>query len=130
MKKKLLLITLVATMLFMFTGCTEAERVSSNLSKEADSFNVVRQLTVINCITNDIIFQMTGRLSIQPDMAQRQLEIIIEYEEGKYKKDFVGLADNTTYTVDQIEPLKSDPYKYTLNFNPKMWVPVEFKTID
>ena len=35
----------------MLIGCsTESERVSYNLSQQADNFNVVRQLTVINCI--------------------------------------------------------------------------------
>lgn len=40
----------------ILTGCaTEAERVSYNLSQEADNFNVVRQLTVINCIGGDVL---------------------------------------------------------------------------
>jgi hypothetical protein len=48
----------------------------------------------------------------------------------KGEKDFVGLSDNVTYTVDQIDPIDTDPYKYVLNYNPKMWLPVEFETID
>ena len=32
------------------SACSEVDRVNSNLTKEADNFNVVRQLTVINCI--------------------------------------------------------------------------------
>lgn len=52
MKKKILVTLLaVGLMTTMLTGCsTEAERVSYNLSQQADNFNVVRQLTVINCI--------------------------------------------------------------------------------
>lgn len=38
------------------TGCeTQADKVSYNLSQEADNFNVVRQLTVINCIQGGCI---------------------------------------------------------------------------
>lgn len=47
----------VALSLVAFTGCeTEAQRVSYNLSQQADNFNIVRQLTVINCIEGDVLF--------------------------------------------------------------------------
>ena len=51
-----LAITMIAVMMVTFTGCSEAERVSYNLSQQADNFNVVRQLTVINCIEGDVLF--------------------------------------------------------------------------
>jgi hypothetical protein len=130
MKKKLLLTSLVIVLVLTFTGCTEADRVSQNLSKEADSFNVVRQLTVINCIQGDVLFQMTGRMSITADTSDNQLEIIVEDENGNYQKHFVGLSDNVTYTVEQLTGVEVSKYKYTLNFNPKMWIPIEVKTID
>ena len=82
MKKKILAALLaVGLMATMLTGCaeTEAQRVSYNLSQEADNFNIVRQLTVINCIEGDVLFQMTGRMSITADTADNQLEIITEY---------------------------------------------------
>ena len=54
-------------------GCTtEVERVEYNLTQEADNFNVVRQLTVINCIQGDVLFQMTGKMSITADMEDNQ----------------------------------------------------------
>ena len=79
MKKKvltvLLLIGLISTIM---TGCNEADRVSTNLSKEADNFNVVRQLTVINCITGDTLFQMSVSMSITADTSDNQPEGIVE----------------------------------------------------
>lgn len=133
MKKKilatLLVIGLMATML---TGCqTEAQRVSYNLSQEADNFNIVRQLTVINCIEGDVLFQMTGRMSITADTADNQLEIIVE-DDDTYVKHFVGLSDNVTYVVEDLNLGDNavSKYKYTLNFNPKMWIPVNVETID
>ena len=44
------------------SGCSEASRVSYNLSQEAYNFNDIRQLTVINCCQVDVLFQMTGRM--------------------------------------------------------------------
>ena len=126
-----ILLMFVAVVGMLFAGCNEAERVSYNLSKEADNFNIVRQLTVTNCIEGDVLFQMTGKLSITADMADNQLEIIVE-DDGTYVKHFVGLSDNVTYIVEDLNLGDNavNKYKYTLNFNPKMWLPVEVETID
>lgn len=114
-----------------FTGCdTEANRVSYNLSQQADNFNDIRQLTVINCIQGDVLFQMTGKMSIKADRADNQLEVIVEDENGEYQKHFIGLSDNVTYVVEDITSGNVDKYKYTLNFNPKMWLPVGGDVID
>lgn len=131
MKKRLFFITLVVALLFMFTGCeTEADRVSYNLSQQADNFNVIRQLTVINCIEGDVLFQMTGKMSIKADTTDNQLEVIVENENGTYKKHFIGLSDNVTYVVEDMDVNNVSKYKYTLNYNPKMWIPVNIDTID
>lgn len=131
MRKKVLTAALMTAMaLVAFAGCSQASRVSSNLSKEANNFNDVRQLTVINCLQGDTLFQMTGKMSIVADTADNQLEIIVEEEDGTYKKHFVGLSDNVTYVVEDITAGDVSNCKYTLNFNPKMWIPVEIDTID
>ena len=133
MKKKLLGVLLAGTVTTAtLTGCeTEASRVDYNLTQEADNFNVVRQLTVINCIEGDVLFQMTGKMSITADVDDNQLEIIVE-DDGTYVKHFVGLSDNVTYVVEDLNLGENavSKYKYTLNFNPNMWIPVDVKTID
>lgn len=115
----------------LLSGCSEAERVSYNLSQQADNFNVVRQLTVINCLQGDVLFQMTGKLSITADTEDNQLEIIVE-DDGKYVKHFIGLSDNVTYVVEDLNLGENDvsKYSYTLNFNPNMWLPFRTETID
>lgn len=48
MKKKIVaVIVLVLLICITVTGCTEANQVSYNISKEADNFNVTRKLTVL-----------------------------------------------------------------------------------
>ena len=133
MKKIIIVIMVIALCMtaIMLTGCeTEAQRVSYNLSQQADNFNDVRQLTVINCLQGDVLFQMTGKMSINADMADNQLEVIVEDEDGEYKKHFIGLSDNVTYVVEDITSGDVSKYKYTLNFNPNMWIPVDVETID
>lgn len=130
--KKIIAITLVMVMAVCFVGCeTEAQRVSHNLSQQADNFNIVRQITVINCIEGDVLFQMSGRLSITADTTDNQLEIIVE-DNGTYVKHFIGLSDNVTYVVEDLNLGANDveKYKYTLNFNPNMWLPIDIETID
>lgn len=115
----------------LLTGCdTQASRVSENLSQQADNFNDVRQITVINCLQGDVLFQMTGKMSITADTADNQLEIIVEDENGKYKKHFIGLSDNVTYVVEDITSDDVSNYHYTLNFNPNMWIPYDVEKVD
>jgi len=131
LKKGIIILLAITINAMLFTGCMrESDKVSHNLSLEADNFNVVRQLTVINCIQGDVLFQMTGKISIEIDGIDNQLEIMVEDENGDYQKHFVGLSDNVTYTVEQLRGMDVSQYKYALNFNPKMWLPVEVERVD
>ena len=130
MKKIIGIITLCLMAVF-FTGCSQAERVRYNLTKEADNFNIVRQLTVMNCIKGDVLFQMTGKMSITADTTDNQLEVLVE-DNGTYVKHFVGLSDNVTYVIEDLNLGDNavSKYRYTLNFNPSMWIPVNVEVID
>ena len=132
MKKIIGTIAVLLVSAFCLTACSQASRVESNLTKEADNFNIVRQLTVINCLQGDVLFRMTGKMSITADVGDNQLEIIVENDDGNYTKHFVGLSDNVTYTIEDLNLGANDveKYKYALDFNPEMWFPVEVETID
>jgi len=106
-------------------------KVNKNITKEADAFNVVRKVTVINCISNDVLFQMTGRMSIKADIVDKQLEVIVEHKEGKYRKHVIGLPhEGVTYVIEDLGGAKVSKYNYELNFNPKMWLPPKVKILD
>ena len=128
------LVGLLLIVVISLIGCDQrqADDVSYNLSLEADNFNDVRQITVINCLQGETLFQMTGKMSITADRGDNQLEVIVEDENGEYKKHYIGLSDNVTYVVEDITAGDVSNYKYTLNFNPKMWFPIdaEIETIE
>ena len=131
MKNIICILVSLVIVIAMLTGCqTEADKVSYNLSLEADNFNDIRQITVINCLKGDVLFQMTGKMSIKADVADNQLEVVVEDENGNYKKHFIGLSDNVTYVVEDITSGNVSKYKYTLNFNPNMWIPIDADIID
>ena len=130
MKKVFCVAALLASLCMVVAGCSQSSRVSYNLSQEADNFNDIRQITVMNCIQGDVLFQMTGKMSITADTQDNQLEIIVEDENGEYKKHFIGLSDNVTYVVEDVTTNDVDQYQYTLNFNPKMWLTIEPGIVD
>lgn len=124
--KAICILIFVASALTL-SGCRESERVSYNISKQADSFNVVRRITVINCIQGDVLFVMEGKMSIEDTGSQ--LSIIVADEDGTYKKHIIGLSDNVTYTLEDLSCNHVSAYRYNIWFNPKMWLPVEIRPI-
>ena len=114
---------------FMVSGCADqATIVSQNISKQADNFNVIRRVTVINCIQGDTIFVMEGKLSIET--TSEKLYILVENADGSYAKHIIGLSDNVTYTVEDINGNYVDRYNFTINYNPKMWIPWTIENVD
>lgn len=116
-KKALTVMTMFA--ISTLTGCTEAERVSSNLSEEADNFNICRQIVVINNDTGQILYEFEGFSSINVDETESQLEITSEIGDGQYCKDFIGLNNETTYVVTQIDAATVDKYHYEWHLLPE-----------
>ena len=131
--KKIIAIMLTLMTLLVLTSCieSESERVRYNISQEADNFNVVRRVTVIDCITGDVLFQMSGKMSIYADTRDNQLEILVE-DNGTYQKHIIGLSDNVTYVVEDLNlgANEVNQYRYEINFNPNMWIPVQPDYID
>lgn len=126
MKKFTILVALVTTI--ALAGCSKASRVSYNVSREADEFNIVRKITVINGIKGDVLYQMTGKMSIEEE--GNQLIVIAVDEKGKYKKHFVGLSDNVSYIVEDVTGTPGIDDQYHIYFNPEMIVPIEVKLAD
>lgn len=112
------------------SGCTQAERVSHNVSKEADNFNVMRRLTVINARSDKPLMEVVGRFSILSNAAG-ELQVVMQTGPYSYKKHFVYINKEwTMYVVEDISGATVDGYKYEINFLPEMIVPVTFTSND
>lgn len=114
----------------MLVGCIEANKVSQNVSKEADNFNVIRRLTVLNARTDKPMFELVAAFSITVDEEYNQLEVVCETGEGEYKKHFIGLNEWTMYVVEDISGAEVSKYHYEMNFLPEMIVPITFTSED
>lgn len=123
MKKVIAVIALACFICAAFSGCTEADQVSQNISQEADNFNVTRKLTVLNARTDTILLNLTGTFALKNN-SDNELEVIIETAEGKYQKDYVYLNDYTMYVVEDISGSDVDKYHYEINFLPEFGVKV------
>ncbi len=115
---------MIAIMGTTMVGCSESEKVSWNVSKEADNFNVVRRLTVINIRSDKPLLQMTGTFSIKND-SDGDLNVICELPNGTYQKHFVHLNQWVTYVVEDISNTEVSKYAYELEFMPQSLVNVK-----
>lgn len=118
MKRKIgVLTSLLFLVCVVLTGCTEADKVSSNISQEANNFNVTRRLTVINARTDTVLLELIGTFSLKNNDSN-ELEVICEVDDGKYQKHFVYLNEYTLYVVEDISDTAVDKYHYEINFLP------------
>ena len=106
----------------ILTGCTQVDRVSSNIRQQADNFNITRRIVVINARTDKPVFELTGNFSLQNNYSG-ELEIIVEIGNGVYKKHFVYLNDWTMYVVEDVSGTFVDKYHYEINYLPEMIQP-------
>lgn len=125
MKKHIALVMVLVVMAFLLASCTQADRVSANLSKEADAFNVTRRLAVINARTDKPIFEMVGNFSISNNI-NSELVITVQTGPNEYKKHYVYLNEWTLYVVEDVSGANVTPYHYEINFLPEMLLPVTF----
>ena len=129
MKKLFAMVAVVMALMFSMTGCIdEATVVSYNVSKEADNFNVVRRLTVINTRTDKCLLQMTGKISIEDVTDGIAVLVEVDRDKGIYQKHWVYLNENTMYTVEDLNGVGVSKYAYELVFMPQELVPVRITT--
>lgn len=106
------------------TGCSsDAKRASENLSKGADQFEIDRRIVFFNGITDKYLLTVEGRCSIEPDSAGRKLDVTCKLGENQYKKHFLGLSDNVSYFVEQLDSADVSVYHYRVIFKPENIIP-------
>lgn len=117
--KKALLTTLAGSTLAL-TACSAASTASYNLSNASDNFEVNRRIVFINGITDNYLMEIEGHCSIEADGEDRQLEVTCKTGENDYKKHYLGISDNVTYFVEQLEAKDVSAYHYKVRFRPKL----------
>ena len=111
-------------LLAALAGCSsDADIASHNMSKAADNFEVTRRVVFYNGITGDYMLTVEGLCSLGNQDTARQLTITCKTGPAVFKKHFLGLSDNVTYFVEQLEPSGASVYRYKVVFKPSAIIP-------
>ncbi len=125
-KRVLVAIITTGALALAITGCSAADVASSNISQDSDNFRVHRRVVFVNGITDEYLLEIEGLCSIKDskdDNSKGQLEVTCKVGDDLYKKHFLGLSDNVTYVVEQLEPSTEDVYHYKVVFRPETILP-------
>ena len=122
--KKLLVLGTLSIGLLGLSACRESDKVSYNVSQEADNFNVMRRVAVINTRTDKVEFEAIGRISVDTE-DKTKLVILVETAKGVYKKHLINMTDWNMYVVEDLYGAEVNEYKYEINYMPESIVPFD-----
>lgn len=123
MKRLFITLMLGLTLAVGLGSCNKADVVSNNLSQEADNFNILRRVVFYNGITGEYMLVVEGFCSLGNHDSAGELSITCKTSPTEYKKDFLGLSDNVTYFVEQLNAANVSPDHYLVIFRPTVIVP-------
>lgn len=124
MKKRNVFLGLILSSVLALGACTstEADTVSENLSKSADSFKIQRKVVFVNTMTDKYLLSIEGRCSLDAK-SDKKVAVICKTGKDKYKRHTMGLSNNVTYVVEQTDAKYEDAYHYKLEFRPQAIIP-------
>jgi hypothetical protein len=119
--KKLSILIIMVLGLSIFSCTREANIASHNLSKAAEQFKIYRRVVFYNGITDKYILSVEGFCSI--DEVGKKLTVTMKTGHQQYYKHYLGLSDNVTYFVEQINAAGIDPHHYKIILKPSSIIP-------
>jgi hypothetical protein len=87
------------------------------------TFEIQRRIVFINGITDKYLMVIEGRCSLGNFDTDKRLSVTCKTGPDSFKKHFLGLSDNVTYFVEQIEAAKVSEWHYRAIFRPETLVP-------
>ena len=126
MKKIIALVMVLAGICALLVGCSEADKVNANISKQADYFECERRITVYNARTDKVILEAEGYMSISNDSTD-ELVVTVKTGKNEYRKNYIYLNEYTLYVVEDITGTHTDPYHYKMYLHTEFPVSVDVK---
>jgi predicted small secreted protein len=132
MKKKIAAVVAVGLAATGLAACgSDAKIAASNISKAAEQFEVNRRIVFFNGITDKYLLEITGLCSVETAESALggSLEVTCKTGPNSFKKHYLGLSDNVSYLVEQIEGISVSTYNYRVIFKPDVILPnIDLKT--
>ena len=122
-KSKIFALVAAIAAALSLAACNAADTASRNISYESDNFKVMRRIVFVNGITDKYLLSIEGLCSITKDKEDNQLEVTCKTDENEYKKHYLGISDNVTYFVEQMEGSDVDTFHYKVAFRPETLLP-------
>lgn len=126
MKKVVALFMVMICACVLLVGCSEADKVNANISKQADYFECERRITVYNARTDKVILEAEGYMSLSNNSSD-ELVVTVKTGPNEYRKNYIYLNRYTLYVVEDITGTHTDPYHYKMYFHTEFPVSVETK---
>lgn len=127
MKKRLIAGAAALLAVGGLAGCSASSVADQNNRRAADNFEIDRRVVFVNGVTDKYILEIEGKCSITDESGDssgaQQLEVICKVGDDQFKKHMLGLSDNVTYFVEQLEPNESSEFHYVVRFRPETIVP-------
>lgn len=123
--KRLTAILLAGLLAFGLAACStnDADVASENLSKAADQFEILRRVVFYNGINGEYMLTIEGYCSLGNNDDVGELTVTCKIGDGQFKKHFLGLSDNVTYFVEQLESANVSVNHYRVVFKPSIIIP-------
>ncbi|WP_235366856.1 hypothetical protein [Burkholderia pseudomallei] len=120
---RLLIVAAMVGSIAAAAGCSDADVASKNLSTAADNFQINRRIVFYNGFTGEYMLTIEGLCSKDNSSTDTKLAIICKTGPNDYKKHFLGLSNNVTYFIEQLDPAPVSTYHYKVVFKPSVIVP-------
>ncbi len=119
----------IAVIVFGTVACnpfaSDADVAAGNLSRAAEQFEVQRRIVFVNGITDKYLLSIEGRCSVETSNSALggSIEVTCKTPDGEFKKHFLGLSDNVTYFVEQLDSTDVSTQQYRVIFKPSAIIP-------
>ena len=114
MKHKSECIATLAAIALAVTGCS-----AGGPSQDLGNPHIYRRIALVNGITNEYMLTIEGSCSVNVthlETPKTQVKVTCDAGDGQYKEHELGLSDNVTYVVEQLD---GDDHPYKVVYRPE-----------
>lgn len=123
MKIKLAALAVASIALLGLASCaSDANRANQNLGTAADNFEVQRMIVGVNGITDEVLFSIEGKCSMDLERPEI-MSVTCKHSENDYRRHYLGLSDNVTWVSTQMEGVDVSVYHTRIILKPQNILP-------
>lgn len=104
-------------------GCaSDADTAAENLSTKAEKFEVQRKITIVNTRSDKVVFEVTGRCSIEFESKERVMAMC-KHGDDDFRKHYAVTGDTGMAMIEQLGPIDVDEYHTQIVIKPETIIP-------